>query len=109
MLNINIWKFLNESASWRNTSRKVAGSILYVEIGFFHSHNPSDRTMALGSNQLIKEMFTRNNSLGGKGGRRVGLTTISPSYAKCLEIWEPELPETLRACSGLYMICFTCN
>jgi len=35
--------------------------------------------------------------LGGKGGRCIGLTTLPPSYADCLEIWEPEPPETLRA------------
>ena len=27
--------------------------------------------------------------VGGKGGRCVGLTIIPPSYANCLEIWEP--------------------
>jgi len=26
---------------------------------------------------------------GGKGGRCVGLTTLPPSCADCLEIWEP--------------------
>jgi hypothetical protein len=30
---------------------------------------------------------------GGKGGRCVGLTTLLPSCADCLEIWEPQLPE----------------
>jgi len=35
--------------------------------------------------------------LGGKGGRCVGLTTLPPSYADCLEIWEPQPPGTLRA------------
>jgi len=39
--------------------------------------------------------------LGGKGGRCVGLTTLPPSCADCLEIWEPQPPETLRACPGL--------
>ena len=40
--------------------------------------------------------------LGGKGGRCVGLTTLPPSYADCLEIWEPQPPGgTLRACPGL--------
>ena len=33
------------------TNRKVAGSIPAGVIGVFHSHNPSDRTMALGSTQ----------------------------------------------------------
>jgi len=26
---------------------------------------------------------------GGKGGQCVGLTTLPPSCADCLEIWEP--------------------
>ena len=39
--------------------------------------------------------------LGGKGGRCVGLTTLPPSCADCLEIWEPQPPGTLRACPGL--------
>ena len=39
--------------------------------------------------------------LRGKGGRRVGLTTLPPSCADCLEIWEPQPPGTLRACPGL--------
>jgi hypothetical protein len=48
-------------------------------------------------------MSTRNISWGGgKGGRCMGLTTIPPSCAECLEIWEPQPPGTLRACPGLY-------
>ena len=39
--------------------------------------------------------------LGGKGGRRVGLTTLPPSCTDCLEIWEPHTPGTLMACPGL--------
>jgi hypothetical protein len=39
--------------------------------------------------------------LGGKGGRCVGLTTLPPSCADCLEIWEPQLPGSLWACPGL--------
>jgi len=31
----------------------------------------------------------------GKGGRCVGLTTLPPSCADCLEIWEPQPPGTL--------------
>jgi hypothetical protein len=44
--------------------------------------------------------------LGGKEGRCVGLTTLPPSYADCLEIWEPHHPGTLKACPGLYKDCF---
>ena len=39
--------------------------------------------------------------LGGKGGRCVGLTTLTPSCSDCLEIWEPQLPGNLWACPGL--------
>jgi hypothetical protein len=39
--------------------------------------------------------------LGGEGGWCVGLTTLPPSYADCLKIWESQPPGTLRACQGL--------
>jgi hypothetical protein len=39
--------------------------------------------------------------LGGKGGRCVGLTTLPPSCAECLEIRKPQPPGTLRACNGI--------
>ena len=35
--------------------------------------------------------------LEGKGGRCVGLTTLPPSCADCLEIWKPQPPGNLRA------------
>jgi hypothetical protein len=44
------------------TNRKVAGSIPDGVIGIFHRHNPSGRTMALGSTQPLTEMSTRNIS-----------------------------------------------
>ena len=40
----------------------AAGSIPDGVIGIFHSHNPSDRTMALGSTQPVTEMSTRSIS-----------------------------------------------
>ena len=46
------------------TNRKVAGSIPDGVIGIFHLHNPSDRTMALGSTQPLTEMSTRRISWG---------------------------------------------
>jgi len=46
--------------------------------------------MALGSTQHL-----------GKDGWCVGLTTLPPSCAEYLEIWEPHPPGTLRACTGL--------
>ena len=50
----------------RDTSRKVAGSIPDGVVGIFHLHNPSGRTVALGSTQPLTEMSTRNISLGVK-------------------------------------------
>ena len=38
--------------------------------------------------------------LGSKGGRCVGLTTLPPSGADCLEIWELQPPVALRDCRG---------
>ena len=34
------------------------------------------------------------------------LRTLPPTCADCLEIWEPQPPVTLRACSGLCRDCF---
>jgi hypothetical protein len=45
--------------------------------------------------------------MGDKDGRCVGLTTLRPTCADCLEIWEPGRAGTLRACPGLYRACFT--
>jgi hypothetical protein len=42
----------------------------------------------------VDSTFNRNEYqeyfLGGKGGRCVGLTTLPPLCADCLEIWEPQ-------------------
>ena len=51
----------NAVAQWLRrcaTNRKVAGSIPDGVIGIFHRHNPSDRSMALGSTQPPKKMST---------------------------------------------------
>jgi hypothetical protein len=69
--------------------------VLYTYLPVFHSHNPSGRTMALGSTQLLIEMSTRNISWG-KDGQCLGLKTLPPSCADCLEIlgastsWNPQ-------------------
>jgi hypothetical protein len=82
------------------TNRNVAGSVPDVVTGIFHWHNPSGRTMVLGSTQSLTEMSTRN-IFWGKGDRCVGLTTLPLSCADCLKIWDPQLPRTPRACQGL--------
>ena len=45
-------------------SRNIAGSIPDGVIEIFHWNNPSSLTMALGSNQPLTEMSTRNISWG---------------------------------------------
>ena len=93
------------------TSRKVAGSIPDGVSGIFI--NPSGRTLALGSTQPLTEMSTRNISWGGvKGCRYVRLTTLPPSCADCLEIWEPQPAGTLWAsqvCNGIALPFFICH
>ena len=63
--------------------------------------------MALGLTQPLTDISNRNISgggvgvgVGGKDGRCLGLTTLPPSCADCLEIWEPQPPGNLRACPG---------
>jgi len=45
---------------------------------------------------------------GGEGGRCVGLTTLPPSCADCLEIWEPlnllEPSGPVQACNGIALL-----
>jgi hypothetical protein len=61
--------------------------------------------MALGLTQPLTGKSTRNifwgGGEGGKGGRRLGLTTLPHSCADFLEIWEPQPPGTLWAYPGL--------
>ena len=51
---------------------------------------------SVSSRNEYQEYFLR-----GKEGRCVGLTTLPPSWADCLVIWEPQPPGTLRGCPGL--------
>jgi hypothetical protein len=78
------------------TNRQAADSIPDGVIGIFQCRNPSGRTMALGSTQPLTEKCTRVFP-GGKGGRCVRLTTLTPSCAvvmKCgnLNFLEPSGP-----------------
>jgi hypothetical protein len=61
---------------------------------FWPQHGPGADTAS--NRSEYQEYFLR-----GKDGRCVGLTTLPPSCADCLEIWERQTPETLRACPGL--------
>jgi hypothetical protein len=58
----------------------------------FSLHNPSGRTMATGVDSASNKNEYQEYFLGGKGGRCVVLTTLSPSCADCLEICESPSP-----------------
>jgi hypothetical protein len=100
--------YLRWGIHWHNWLRhcaiswKVSGSIPLYVIGVCHWHNPSGCTMALGSTQPLAVIFP-----GWKGSRRIGLMTLPPSCADCLEILEPQPPGALRTCLRLYRDCFT--
>ena len=57
--------------------------------------------MAVGLTQPVTRMNTRGYLLGVKGGRFVGLTTLLPSCADCLESWEPQPPGAVQAHTGI--------
>jgi hypothetical protein len=83
------------------------GLILNEVIRLSNCPNPSSHTMALGSNQPLTEMSTRN--LPGGKGRPVckadGLTVISePTVQK---MWEPQTLITLQASVACYKDSFT--
>jgi len=89
------------------TNPKVAGSIPAGVIGIFHWHNPSDRTMALGSSQPQK--WVPGVFPGGKCDWYVRLTILPPSCAVVMEcgsltFLKPSGP--LRACNGLILLFF---
>jgi hypothetical protein len=54
--------------------------------------------MVLGSIETNKNEC-QEYFLAGKGGRCLRLTTLSPSCAYHLEIWDPQPPGTLSACT----------
>ena len=91
------------------TNRKVAGSIADVVTGIFHWHNPSDRTMSLGSTQPLTEIVP-GGFPGGKCGRCVRLTTLPPPCGVVmksgnLNFLEPSGP--LQACNRTDLLYFT--
>jgi hypothetical protein len=75
------------------TRPRFAGSIPNGAFEIFNSLDLSARTMALGSDQPLREMRTWNSSFGDKGGRSVGLANLTFSYADFREIWERHLLE----------------
>jgi hypothetical protein len=106
---------ISEGTQWRiwlrhgTASRKVVDSIPDVVIESFHLHNPSDRTCP-GVDSASNRNEYQEYFLGGKGGRCVRLTTLPPSYAASLAIWEPQTPGTpgpVQACTRIVYLFFT--
>jgi len=78
-----------------------SGNAWFISSGNFRPHYDPGVVSTSNRNDY-QEYF-----MGGKGSWCVVLTTLSSSCADRLEIWDPQLPETLRACSVLYSHCFT--
>jgi hypothetical protein len=51
---------------------------------------------------------SKNECQNIPGGKGVGVATVPPSCAECLEIWQPQPTGTLRACPGLYLYLMFC-
>ena len=83
------------------TSRQVAVSIPDGVTGIFHWHNSSPPHYGPGIDSTSNRNEYHEYFLGGKGCRCVRLTTLPPSCADCLEIWEPQPSGTLRVCPAL--------
>ena len=86
------------------TNRKAAGSIPDGVTGIFHWHNPSGRTMSLGSTQPLTEMSTRNISWGIKaagvwGWKPYHLHVLNVLKSGSLKLLEPSRP--VQACNGI--------
>ena len=89
--------------SWFRQSRKVAGFIPDDVIAIFHWHNPSDRTVALGSTQSLAEIST-STSLGVKAVDAYGW---QPCHLHVPTLWKSgslnllESSGHVQACTGM--------
>jgi hypothetical protein len=91
------------------TSWKVAGSIsdwCHWNFSLTESFCPH---YGLGVISASDRNEYQDYFMGGKGGRFIGLTSIPPSYAYCVEIWEPLTSEPsgpLHACRRIDIVLF---
>jgi hypothetical protein len=85
------------------TSRKVMVSILCAFIEDIHLHNTFVPNVTLGDDSASNRNKYQEYFLGCKGGRCKRLTSLPYFCEGFLEIREPQIPATLRVCSGLYL------
>jgi hypothetical protein len=95
------------------TSPKV-GLIPDAVIGIFHWRNPSSQHCGHGVDSASNRNEYQGYLLGCKCSRCIGLTTLPPSCANCLEIlgastsWNPQ--GLYRDCFSFFFFCMTfCN
>jgi len=74
--------------------------ILYLEV-FIEKILPAHYGPGVDSASNINEYQEYFLGGGDKGGRCIRLTTLPPSCADCLEIWERQPPGNLRTCPRL--------
>jgi len=86
-----LWKVRDRAADW-GTGLQTGGSRV---IGIFHCHNPSGRTMALGSTQPLPEMSTINNSWTVNAAVAYDWQPYNLHVPSVLQFWEPHTPGTL--------------
>ena len=60
--NFKVYVFCSNASGYGSKRWKIAGLIPEGDIGIFHIHNSSDRTMALGSPQCLPDTSPRNIS-----------------------------------------------
>jgi len=77
---------------WRSRLGHCACSVPDEVFGIFHRPNPSSRTLALGSTQLLNINEFQGYFLRGKGGRSLWLITLPPSRTDYLGIQENQGP-----------------
>jgi len=96
----------SDVVSWRTAPQAGSSRVqfpmgsleIFIDIKSFWSHYVPGVDSASNRNEY-QEYF-----LGGKGGRYLGLTTLPPSRADYLEIWDSQHPGTLyrdfQTCNG---------
>ena len=102
---VQVWGARGDTVSWSTTLKSGRSRVRFpmVSSEFFNDIIRPAAIWPWGRLRLWEKslagIFTWG--WGGKGGRCVRMTTLPPSCADFLEIWEPQTPGTLRSCADL--------